>query len=170
MKSPPIFVRGAYRAHEVSDVGAQGRAWKFFLPSLATYVVAPTSSRGPRPQEPVAGEVLIDSQSCATQAATASHRRRRRDKGDDSQAKADRAEALVQLGELSAARHVLEGSPLAPGTQATLDALQIPEKRPPEPLPDYMWNAEVLRSASIKTFSPRICGVHVEVLQVVLQA
>ena len=42
----------------------------------------------------------------------------------------NRALQLVQMGELSAARHVLEGAGLAPGTLATLHALTDAEKRP----------------------------------------
>ena len=55
------------------------------------------------------------------------------DGGDDIQRRAERAEALVQLGELSAGRHALEGTSLAPGTNATLNDLQDPNKRPPVP-------------------------------------
>ena len=36
-------------------------------------------------------------------------------------------------GELSAARHALEGAELAPGTLATLRAVTDPDKRPPVP-------------------------------------
>ena len=37
------------------------------------------------------------------------------------------------MGELSAARHALEGDPIAPGSDATLDALEDPERRPRQP-------------------------------------
>ena len=40
---------------------------------------------------------------------------------------------LTQMGELSAARQALEGTPVAPGTMSTLRALTDPEKRPPLP-------------------------------------
>ena len=52
--------------------------------------------------------------------------------------RAERAEQLVQWGELSSARPALEGAPVAPGNDATLRSLQDPRKRPPlprEPLP-----------------------------------
>ena len=68
--------------------------------------------------------------------------RRRRREGDDIQRRADRAQVLVQLGELSAGRHALEGASIAPGNQATLDALRDVRKRPPvprEPLPDDLF-------------------------------
>ena len=47
--------------------------------------------------------------------------------------RAERAEALVQVGELSAGRQSLEGAPLAPGNQSTLRELQNPARRPPVP-------------------------------------
>ena len=47
--------------------------------------------------------------------------------------RAARAEALVHMGELSAARQALEGATVAPGTRDTLNALQDPERRPPVP-------------------------------------
>ena len=34
------------------------------------------------------------------------------------------AEALISMGEISAARHALEGSPVAPGNEDTLNALR----------------------------------------------
>ena len=44
-----------------------------------------------------------------------------------------KAEMLVQLGELSSARHALEGAALAPGDNATLTALPNDAKRPSRP-------------------------------------
>ena len=76
------------------------------------------------------------------EAAVASRRRRRRRGEDDIQRRADRAEALVQMGELSAGRHALEGVALAPGSEATLNELQNPVRRPLEPreqLPDDLF-------------------------------
>ena len=52
---------------------------------------------------------------------------------DDVEQRAIRAETLIHFGELSHARQVLEGAELAPGNQATLDALQDEERRPPLP-------------------------------------
>ena len=46
------------------------------------------------------------------------------------------------MGEWSAGRHALEGAPIAPGTEATLKALQNPLLRPPtprDPLPDDLF-------------------------------
>ena len=67
---------------------------------------------------------------CASRAAQASSRRSRRRDLDNLEARAARAEALTQMGELSAARLALEGAAVAPGTRATLAALQDPERRP----------------------------------------
>ena len=39
----------------------------------------------------------------------------------------------IQMGELSAARYALEGDPIAPGSDATLNALEDPERRPRQP-------------------------------------
>ena len=50
---------------------------------------------------------------------------------DDVEKRALRAELLVQVGELSSARQALEGAALAPGTHATLDALNDATRRPP---------------------------------------
>ena len=44
-----------------------------------------------------------------------------------------RAETLISLGEISAARLALEGSPAAPGSDETLSALTDESGRPPEP-------------------------------------
>ena len=52
---------------------------------------------------------------------------------DDVVRRAGRAEACVQVGELSSARQCLEGAPVAPGNRNTLFALRDPSKRPAEP-------------------------------------
>ena len=39
---------------------------------------------------------------------------------DDVEKRVERAEALISMGEISAARQAMEGSPLAPGNQDTL--------------------------------------------------
>ena len=70
------------------------------------------------------------SQLCDADALKASSCRRRTQQGDSVEKRADRALDLVQMGELSAARHALEGDPIAPGNRQTLNALQDPERRP----------------------------------------
>ena len=71
-------------------------------------------------------------------------RRRRRHVRDNVESRAARAEALVQMGELSAARQALEGVAVAPGDEVTRAALQDPSKRPPvlrDPIPAEVMNA-----------------------------
>ena len=63
---------------------------------------------------------------------------------DDQESRAGRAEALVQMGELSSARQALEGASVAPGNEETGAALQNPERRPPclrDPIPPDILNA-----------------------------
>ena len=54
-----------------------------------------------------------------------------------------RAEASICLGEVSAARQALEAAELAPGTNATLELLRDPTRRPPVitvPIPEAVQN------------------------------
>ena len=60
-----------------------------------------------------------------------SRRRGRRRTVNDVENRVLRAELLVQVGELSAARQALEGAAVAPGNQATLDLLTDATRRPP---------------------------------------
>ena len=79
---------------------------------------------------------------CDEQAAQ-SRRRVRRRAQDDLELRAIRAERLVQVGELSSARQVLEGAALAPGNQATVRQLTDAGSGPPqprEPLPPEVLN------------------------------
>ena len=69
---------------------------------------------------------------CCDEAAVARHRRGRRAE-NDMPSRISRQEALVHMGELSSVRQALEGSALAPGSEATLNALRDPLKRPPVP-------------------------------------
>ena len=133
----------ADRGREVGDMLVLSRAWKLFLllPRLLLHRPArgghvPKSRLHERFADFAAGrwgELLEEIPHCADQAASATRRRRRRREGDDVQRRADRAQALVQLGELSAGRHTLEGASIAPGSQATLDALRDSRRRPPVP-------------------------------------
>ena len=66
-------------------------------------------------------------------AACKGFQRRRRAQTDTRERRAERAESLVFMGEVSAGRHALEGAPLAPGTQRTLDQLRDPMRRPTVP-------------------------------------
>ena len=61
----------------------------------------------------------------------------------EAQRRAERAVALVHLGELSAARAALDATPLAPATDETLAVLRDPTKRPQTsqvPLPEWLSN------------------------------
>ena len=93
------------------------------------------------------------SRSCAEQAASRHCRRR---EGDDIQRRADRAQALVQLGELSAGRHALES--IAPWSQATFVLLPPPPPPSPiprEPRPYDLFERRGLCSSWITTYSRR---------------
>ena len=59
------------------------------------------------------------SEVCSEQAAVAFRRQSRRRK-DDTERRNAKAHHLVQMGQISFARHALEGAALAPGTRATL--------------------------------------------------
>ena len=74
-----------------------------------------------------------DETCCAEVAATVSRRKRRRQRPNDPERRAARAQALVMLGELSSARQAVEGEELAPGTEETLRLLRDPLRRPPRP-------------------------------------
>ena len=120
MKSVPRFMQGAFRGglralmEEISaarlarDVLRQNRAWKAFLllPRLLLH-------------KPPRGGAQASVRSTTSLATV--------------QKRAARALQLVQMGELSSSRQVLEGAEQAPGTLATLAALSDPERRPPEP-------------------------------------
>ena len=120
MKSPPVFLRGQYRsamrfalleaqrAREQHDEVGSTRAWKLFLllPRLLLYRphrggLIPKGQLQERFADFAAGRwahLLLRSRRCAEQAAVASRRRRRRQGENDIQRRADRAEALVQMG------------------------------------------------------------------------
>ena len=81
---------------------------------------------------------------CCDEAALARRRRGRRAL-DDVPSRISRAEALVHMGDFSSARQALEGSALAPGSEATLNALRDPLKRPPvrrDPTPRHLAHPE----------------------------
>ena len=151
MKSVPRFLRGPYRTamrvalEEIreggrrDDMTRQERGWKLFL--LLQRMLLHRSPRGGLiPRAKLLDrrgrwiDLLTASEECCRQAA-ASRRRRTRRVEDEMKRRVDRADALVHMGELSSARQALEGATLAPGTEATLNALRDPAKRPPEPRP-----------------------------------
>ena len=159
LKTFPHFLKGPYRiamrvALQEIEEGSRGvepvreeRGWKLFLllPRMMLHRpprggLIPRSKLIHRFELFVSGrwtELLAASEACCQQAAI-SRRRRSRRVEDDITRRLDRADSLVHMGELSSARQALEGASLAPGTEATLNALRDPEKRPRvprEPLP-----------------------------------
>ena len=115
-------------------------------------------------------DLIRQSLEWAEQASQATRRRRRRSNhSDQATQRAMRAQNLVLLGEMSAGRQALEGAELAPGTQATLDALCDRERRPPvllhEPLPHDLWTrgGEVDLDKAIFTKNVRSAAGHCSV-------
>ena len=69
---------------------------------------------------------------------------------DTVEKRVERAEALISMGEISVARHALEGSPVAPGNEDTLNALRDEDRRHPvprDPIPE-----EILRAVPTRPF------------------
>ena len=86
--------------------------------------------------------LLRESQEAA-QEATTSRCRRRRTQVDSIERRAERAQALVAMVEISAGRSALEGDPIAPGNEATLNSLRDEIRKPRalrEPLPAHVAN------------------------------
>ena len=149
MESIPKFLKGLFRnalklaLEEASSVDRVRcvRGWKLLmmLPRMLLHgrpggrVVSKVKLvervqmfvRGPWDQ------LIRASEHCDERAAV-SRRRRTRRVGNDIEVRAARAEALVQIGELSSERQALQGAELAPGNRATLGALRNPERRPPQ--------------------------------------
>ena len=174
MKSVPGFMRGAYRSamrvaltkidqgRSDGDSSRSSRGWKLFLllPRLLLHK-PPRGGQVPKKQLQRRFESFTDgdwahllatSIDCASRAAQASSRRSRRRDQDNLEARAARVEALTQMGELSAARLALEGAAVAPGTRATLAALQDPERRPTllrDPIPPDILNVNPVEQFSL---------------------
>ena len=101
--------------------------------ALAPHVVVETTSwRIGQPRE-VAQAIWDELRDSEAQEETAAIvRRRSRRRSDDAEdRRVSKALGLVQMGELSAGRAALEAAELAPGTNATLQQLQDPVRRPP---------------------------------------
>ena len=150
MKSVPHCLKGPFRTAlklafeqilETEDQHQQERGWKLMM-LLPRMLLHRPPGGGLIARDKLLSRVtaftqgqwslLINaSQSCDAKSAVSRRRSRRR--GNDLDQRATRAEMLVQVGELSAARQALEGAELAPGNQATLNALKDPARRPPRP-------------------------------------
>ena len=166
MKSVPGFMKGSYRVamrvalneidegRSLTSVMRISRGWGLFLilprlllhrPRRGGKILKVQLQR--RVEAFSCGEwasLLAQGQESASRGDQIFSRRRRRHARDDLETRAARAEALVQMGELSAARQALEGAAVAPGDDATRSALQNPAKRPPvlrDPIPADIMNA-----------------------------
>ena len=144
MRSVPTFVKGAFRGDLVLamdealaglaalDERRQERAWKLFM--LLPRLLLHRPSRGglvkksklrERFAQFASGQwdSLLDVKG-AEEVSDLARRKRRREQ-DELVKRAARAEKLVHLGELSAARQALEGEVVAPGTLRTQAALHM---------------------------------------------
>ena len=97
-------------------------------------------------------QLMLQSEECVAVVSKA-FQRKRRTQIDTPERRADRAESLVMMGEVSAGRHALEGTPLAPGTQRILDQLRDPVRRPTSAyallLPEALLNYHAERKFSL---------------------
>ena len=160
LKCPPAFLKGAFRsclriALQEAECGRaesnevrRVRAWKLFL--LLPRMLLFCSGRGGMiPKKKLQERFLLFAQGEWLKLLRLSHevaqsrargsRRIRQNQVDSVERRAERAQALAQLGELSSARQALEGSCVAPGNLATLRSLTNPSRRPArprDPLPD----------------------------------
>ena len=148
MKSVTSLMRGFYRGAMRLDcktvvpgrvqgnIDMETRGWKMFLllPRMMLYR-PPRGGLVPR-HKFISGEwslLVVESLIVAASGEVSSRCRRRRQQSDDIERCAKRAWSLVQMGELSAGRHVLEAVVVAPGIQRTLDMLQDTSRRPRQP-------------------------------------
>ena len=125
--------------HRSDNEARMARGWKLFM-FMPRMLLFRQHHEGLVPRKRLGGcaffqegqwlQLLEQSQANDLQGHQVSTRRRRRPT-DSVAMRAERAKALVQLGELSAARVALEGAEVAPGTLATLRELTNPERRPP---------------------------------------
>ena len=125
------------------DEVSRTRGWKLFL-LLPRLLLHKTSSRWVHSQTQIGGKIrsifpgqwatlLRESVEGAEMAATARSRRSRRS-ADDIAHRAERAQALVSIGEISSGRQALKGAALVPGTEDTLNALTDRDRRPVQPM------------------------------------
>ena len=161
LRSVPHFLRGPFRvalhmamAEAIATEHVrQARGWKLFLLLRRMLLSRPLRGGYVRKEKLrkrfelfSAGrwqELLADSMRIADEASNAMHRRRRRTNADDSDRRAARVHAWVQLGELSAVRVALEAAELALGPNTTYRALTDPRRRPlrpREPISDHFLN------------------------------
>ena len=168
MKGPPAFLRGAYKSamrlalqEIVSGMELQNqlrisRGWKLFI--LFPRILLFRPGRGGKlPKNELldrlrkfANGEWVDLLGLSKEASESAACIRSRSRVDTVEKRVERAEALISMGEISAARHALEGSPVAPGNEDTLNALRDEERRPPvprDPIPE-----ENLRAVPARPF------------------
>ena len=117
---------------EVLDELRQERAWKLFLP-LPRMLLQRPGRGGLVPRSKIEERLrlfaegrwanLVNESIQSALLGSEAARRKRRKQEDDVVRRAARAEKLVGMGELSAARQALEGASIAPGTLRTLQEL-----------------------------------------------
>ena len=133
MRSVPRLLQGPFRnalklalaqatwENHLQDEVRQERGWKLLelLPRMLLH------------RSPGGGLTFLrGTRGVAAASESLARRRMRRRRGDDVEQRATRAETLIQLGEFSSVRRALEGSELAPGTTATMNALTDERRRP----------------------------------------
>ena len=152
MKSLPCFLKGPNRSamrlalteveacHRVGDETGTARAWKLFL--LLPRILLHRPFRGGKPKGKLLErftdfsrcrwiQMLITSLDCGDQPMNL-QTRRRRTRQDSMERRADKAEALVCMEELSTEQQAVEGAPVAPGNDRTLRELRNPVRRQPQ--------------------------------------
>ena len=134
MRSPPKFLCGAFRpavrvalqeivrGAERVDERAQCRGWKLFLLLPRMLLFRPPRG-GNIPKQRLVdrftafsqgdSELLLRESEGCDGAASRGFQRRRRNQIDTPERRADRAQSLIMIGEVSAGRQALEGAPLA---------------------------------------------------------
>ena len=156
MKKPPAFLNDAYQGavrlamqetlSQTRSEMSRVRAWKHFL--LLPRILFRSGRGGLIPKNKLRERFasFADGQWIALlrqgQAAAEAHKagvlRRRHRQVDSVEKRAERAHALVELGELSSARQALEGATCAPGDDTTRAALTNLARRLPE-LRSELW-------------------------------
>ena len=195
MKVPPAFLRGAYRSamrlalqEIISGMESDNqvritRGWNLFI-LLSRMLLFKPPTGGKVAKNKFLGQFTKFAQGqwlellCASAEASKSaadiRARRSRTRMDPMDQRVQRAEALLSMGEISAARHALEGSPVAPGSEETCNALTDASRRPPEPrdtIPEDILQIEPvrIRVGQRGFFFCKICEKFAAGLRVVLQ-
>ena len=156
-QSPPTFLKGRIRQAmqfaleailQATTADQTLRSWKFWLllprmllhrpPGIRTISKPDWRLRIAQFQEGEWTALLRQAAAANPQRANIStDPHRTSPETPDSEQRTRRARQLVHQGELSAARHALTAGPLAPSTDATLQELRDPARRPPHPYQEF---------------------------------